>query len=272
MTSHEDHPGERAPTSLFREPLLHFFVVGLLLFLAQRFLHEDPRDIVVTSNVKADLARRFEDVQGHPPDALELSQEVKKWSRDEALFREAMRRGLEQDDAAVRSVLVDKMQALAAAEVSDPTPTSADLDAWLAQNSRRYERPIRYEFEFLTVDLKEQGKSQILRLEQALAAGEPPHQLGQPLRSAHLEARAMQGRIPQELATAIPQLRPGTWHQVDGVGEMWLVRVKRKTGGLPPKAEIMDSLRMDLIAALRQRKVEAILERTVRLYHVEEQR
>lgn len=270
MTSPEEHPGHRAPTSLLREPLLHFFALGLLLFLAQRFLHEDPRDIVVTPNVRASLARRFEDVQGHPPSPLELAQEIKTWSRDEALFREAMRRGLEQDDASVRGVLVDKMLALAAAEVRDPVPTEADLDAWFDAQKSRYELPVRYDFEFLTVDHKEQGKSQIIRLKQALAAGAPAHLLGQPLRSAHLEARAMQGRVAPELATAIPQLVPGTWHEVAGASESWLVRVKRKTGGLPTKSQIRESLRQDWVAAERQKKVDEILDRTAGSYHIEE--
>lgn len=272
MTSPHENPRTTARVSLLREPLVHFFVLGFCLFLAQRLLHQEPREIIVTESIKADLSRRFEDFQGHVPNVEELAQEVKKWSRDEALFREAIRRGLEQDDPSVRSVLVDKMQALAAAEVSDPVPTDADLQAWLVAHRDRYELPVRYEFEFLTVGHGEPAQHPIDQLKQALAAGAAPQQLGPPLRSAHLEASALEGRVAKELAAAIPGLSVGAWHQVQGAQESWLVRVKRTTGGLPEPSQIRAQLTADWVFAQRQEQVDKILQKTVDLYHVEDQR
>lgn len=270
MTRPPENPRTHTRVSLLREPLVHFFVLGLGLFLAQHLVHQEPREIIVTEDIKADLSRRFEDVQGHVPSADEMAQEVKKWARDEALFREAMRRGLEQDDASVRSVLVDKMQALAAARVRDAVPTDADLETWLAAHRDRYVLPVRYDFEFLTVGQGEQARDHVERLKQALAAGQPPQQLGQPLRGAHLDASALKGRVAKELAAAVPRLSVGTWHEVEGASEIWLVRVKRTTGGMPEKSQIRAQLTADWVAAWRQQQVDAILQKTVDLYQVEE--
>src|SRR4051812_42067591 len=117
---------------LLREPLVHFFFIGALLFGAQHWLLGDSRAITVTPGLRAELRRRFQDLNGRTPNPAELAQSLAQWERDEALFREALREHLERDDPAVRSALIDKMHARAALEVPKREPTTAELDAWLA--------------------------------------------------------------------------------------------------------------------------------------------
>src|SRR5688572_4203081 len=118
---------KRGLARLCAEPIVHFFMLGALLFGLHRALVGDPRTIVVTPGLKAELSRRFEDLQGRAPTAHELAAELQQWERDEAVFREARRLGLDRDDAAIRGVLVAKMRAIATAEVVLPVPTDEDL-------------------------------------------------------------------------------------------------------------------------------------------------
>src|SRR5450432_2097627 len=117
---------------LLREPLLHFFIMGAFLFVAQRWVVGDPRTITVSPGLRAELRRRFQDLNGRKPEPAEFEKSLQQWERDEALFREALRERLDRDDPSVRAALVDKMHARAALEVPKREPTQAELDAWLA--------------------------------------------------------------------------------------------------------------------------------------------
>src|SRR3954462_1633659 len=117
---------------LLAEPVLHFFVLGVLLFAAHRVFVGAPRTVVVTPGVKAELSRRFQDANGGAPTGAELAADVHKWQIDEALYREALRDHLDRDDPGIRAILADKMRMRAAFELPKREPTAAELDAWLA--------------------------------------------------------------------------------------------------------------------------------------------
>src|SRR5512141_907447 len=90
------------------EPLFHFLVLGALLFVAHRLIVGDPRSIVVSAGVRADLERRFRDANhGRAPTAAELNREIRTWERDEALYREALRDRLDRNDSTIRALLAD---------------------------------------------------------------------------------------------------------------------------------------------------------------------
>src|SRR4051812_32721230 len=112
---------------LVREPLVHFALLGALLFVVRHWVAGDPRTIVVPPTLKAELARRFEDQNGRKPSAPELARALRSWERDEALFREALREPLDRADPALRLVLIGKIHERAMLEVSKHDPTDAEL-------------------------------------------------------------------------------------------------------------------------------------------------
>ena len=255
---------------LFREPLVHFFLLGALLFGVQRLLTGNPRVILVTPGLEAELARQFQDAQGRTPDAAELAAKLHEWEHDEALFREALRRHLDRDDPSVRSVLVDKMRALAAFEVPQRSPSEAELQSWLTAQRSRYETPLRYDFEFVKFPKAEgNAAADLERFEQALRAGASPSSLQRPILGANLALADMQGRIAPELAARIPLLALGQWQRVETEQDLLLVQVKHIAGGLPD----LDTLRPLLIAdwslATRQADTERVLQRTLARYRIE---
>src|SRR3954464_10304736 len=83
---------------LVREPVVHFFVIGALLFVAHGLIVGDPRKITVTPALEAELARRFQDQNGRAPSPAERQAALHQWQRDEALYREALREHLDRDD------------------------------------------------------------------------------------------------------------------------------------------------------------------------------
>ncbi len=251
--------------------MVHFFCIATLLFVAHHLLVGEPRTITITPGLKAELGRRFLDLNGRKPTREEFEKALDQWKRDEALFREALRKGLDRDDPSIRSALVDKMHALAAFEAPNREPSDADLEHWLASHRGRYEMPLRYDFEFVAFPKSESNaREELGRFERAVNRGDKPATLGRPLLGGNLTKDSMKGRLPPKLAKRIPSLPLSKWQRVESDETLWLTRVKKVEGGLPSLEELRPRLVADWSFATRQKAIERILERTVDRYRFEE--
>ncbi|MEM8725033.1 MAG: peptidylprolyl isomerase [Pseudomonadota bacterium] len=134
-----------------REPLVHFLLAGIVLFalLSWRGEPVDPasRVIDIGKAEQAQLALRFERTMGRAPTDAELDAQIERFVRDEVLYREALRLGLDQDDAVVRRRLVSKMDMSASAAAEAAEPDEATLRAFFEANPERYANAYRLSFE-----------------------------------------------------------------------------------------------------------------------------
>jgi hypothetical protein len=115
---------------LLKEPLVHFLAAGALLFalyelVAQRDVRRgvDPRStIVITSEQQERLRNAFRRIWLRLPTQDELAGLIDDHVRQEVLYREALRLGLDRDDAVVRRRLGQKMAFLSSsgAELLEP--------------------------------------------------------------------------------------------------------------------------------------------------------
>jgi hypothetical protein len=90
-----------------REPLLHFIVLGAVLFGADHLLasrDDDPRTIVVDAEVDAHAIKVFKEARGHDPSSDELYALRKVWLDNEVLFREGVALGLDRGDPRTRDL------------------------------------------------------------------------------------------------------------------------------------------------------------------------
>src|SRR5262245_17046022 len=93
----------------YREPLLHFLLLGALIFVAHRGLQRlktGDNVIVVTPALRADLGRELSAELGRAPQPAELESALETWKAEEILFREGLRLGLDKDDLLVRRRVV----------------------------------------------------------------------------------------------------------------------------------------------------------------------
>ena len=99
-------------------PILHFFVIGALLFAAERIhtqrqLTEQPLgEIVLDLETRERLVREAVAQTGRSPTPGQLRARAAFWADEEILFREARRIGLDQVDPVVRTRLVRNMRFL----------------------------------------------------------------------------------------------------------------------------------------------------------------
>ena len=133
---------------LLAEPLMHFLIAGLILFVAGRVYQAqtDLHRIVITPAHINQLANDYALQFGERPDAQTLDALVRRDIHDEVLFRQGLALKLDQGDEIVRRRIVQKMQFLLQDTHPPAEPTEAELAAWYAAHAARYETPAKVSF------------------------------------------------------------------------------------------------------------------------------
>jgi peptidyl-prolyl cis-trans isomerase C len=113
---------------LSREPLLHFLLIGLVLFIVYDRLHPGPENksesnrIVLTPEDFAQLGVTWLAQGRAPPTPAQMQSLVELKVREEVLYREALALGLDKDDTIVKRRLAQKMEFLAEGASIDIDP------------------------------------------------------------------------------------------------------------------------------------------------------
>jgi hypothetical protein len=139
---------------LLHEPLVHFAILGALLFAAWEVVGEpaaEPGRIVVTQAQIEALERGFAGAWHRPPTAEELDGLIGERVREEVWYRQAVALGLDRDDPVVRRRLRQKMEFLADEAGASVPASEAELGRYLQANADRYR--IDRTFSFLQVFL-----------------------------------------------------------------------------------------------------------------------
>jgi hypothetical protein len=135
-----------------REPLVHFLLLGLVLFAVYGLTNRGrPKNapsyqIALTLDDLRQLQIGFASQWRRPPTAEELSALLETRIREEILYREALAMGLDKDDTIVRRRMAQKMEFLAEDVASAHEPTSEELKAWFDKNASLFDQPARVSF------------------------------------------------------------------------------------------------------------------------------
>jgi hypothetical protein len=125
---------------LLREPLLHFLLLGGLIFAVFGRGNSDAggadRQIVVSGADIDRLAAAFSRTWHRPPDSNELQAQIQDYIREEVLYRAALQLGLDKDDSIIRRRLRQKMEFLFEDTISPPQ--EADLRAYLQSHIEKF--------------------------------------------------------------------------------------------------------------------------------------
>jgi hypothetical protein len=125
---------------LLREPLLHFLLLGGLLFAVFGRGNSEAggadRHIVVSGADIDRLATAFSRTWNRPPDANELQAQIQDYIREEVLYRAALQLGLDKDDSIIRRRLRQKMEFLF--EDTVPPPQEAELRAYFQSRIEKF--------------------------------------------------------------------------------------------------------------------------------------
>jgi hypothetical protein len=157
---------------LLREPLLHFGLIGIALFLLFSLVRggNASRDAIVVSAAQVDhLAAQFARRWQRPPTQPELDALIEDHLREEVLNREAIGLGLDRDDTIIRRRLRQKMEFLADQAADRAEPSDGELRDYLAQHADDYRIAERFSFHQVYLDPARHGDQLAARSARLLA-------------------------------------------------------------------------------------------------------
>jgi peptidyl-prolyl cis-trans isomerase C len=205
-----------------REPLVHFFAAGLLLFVAGQVLRAraDTHRIVVTAQREAQLSNRYALQFGARPDAATLAEIFESDVHDEILFRQGLALGLDKDDEIVRRRIIQKMQFLLEDRQVPAEPDTARLEDYYRAHSESYRLPARATFTHVYFsaergDLKARSRAQAALAVLAASAGRAPG-LGDPFPDLYDFSSYSRAQVEHlfgrtDLAEGVFSVPPGKW-------------------------------------------------------------
>jgi hypothetical protein len=254
---------------LLREPLVHFLLLGALLFAAYGWLNQDgygSRDeIVVTRQQVEGLATQFQRVWQRPPTSAETQALVDSWVRDEVYYREALAMGLERDDPIVRRRMSQKIQFIVDSG-TPAAPTDADLQQWLDDHADKYRIEPVYALQQVYFDPARRGE----KAESEIAAGLRALEGG---RAVTGDSTMLPERIDgnatdvarafgAEFESVLRTVPVGSWQgPVESGFGLHLVRVeKREDGRVARLADVREAVERDVLHAKAQAANDAYYE------------
>ena len=239
---------------LLREPLFHFLLAGIALFLLYDVIRggesDAPREIVITEARVEALAENFATVWMRPPTPQEIKGLVDDYVAEEIFYREGVAMGLDQDDTVIRRRLRQKMEFIAEDAATAIEPGDEQLQAYLAQHAAKFVSPTEVTFVQVYLNTERRGDSARADAKKLLAELQAGRGPGNPVDAGDptLLPAGMQAASPQaianafgnDFATAIEEAPVGQWSGPlqSGFG-LHLVRVdERVAGALPAFEEI----------------------------------
>lgn len=237
----------------FREPLVHFVMLGGLAFGVheawQRWRGE--RDVIVVSRATREhLERELSAGLGRAPAEAERAQALERWKLDEAAYRVAELSGLLARDELVRARLVARARDVFRGLEQVRAPSDAELEAFARDHRARYERPEQFELE--QAFAARAGGAERARAAGFVAAAEA----GAPLGGQGDEFPAgnrVEGAFEDlarvfgfGFATELAKASPGRVMVLEGTRGMHAVRLLRRVPpSLPPASELRPRLLLD---------------------------
>jgi peptidyl-prolyl cis-trans isomerase C len=148
--------------SAFREPLVHFLAIGILLFVVFGLVNDDQSArgdrIEITRADLDQFVAIFSKQWQRQPSPRELQGLIDGRIREEVLYREALAMGLDKDDTIVRRRLAQKVEFLMgdASDVTEPDETT--LQAYYEANAEKYREPPRLSFSHVYFSTDRRGE------------------------------------------------------------------------------------------------------------------
>ena len=122
---------------LLRSPVLHFIVIGVLLYFVYEALKpQDKESIAVTSQTIDAIVQQQAELQQLPVSEEQRQQLVRSHIEDEVLLKVAYSRGLDKNDFRVRRRILSLVRSSLTEVV--PEPTYTQLQAYFRDNLHEY--------------------------------------------------------------------------------------------------------------------------------------
>ena len=265
-------------TRLLREPLLHFFLGGALLFGAYGWLQDGrsntPTEIVVSRGQVRSLQMQFERVWQRPATRDELQGLIDGWVKEEIFYREGLAMALDRDDPVVRRRVGQKLEFILDS-AAPAAPTDIELQSWLDAHPGNYQTEPTYSLRQVFFNPARHGDAlgaDIAAARRALESGKAiegdttllPHEMN--AARATEVARVFGDEFVERLGTAAI----GGWHgpMPSEFGVHLVKLTERRDGGRATLSDVRAQVERDLLHARTEHAKAAVYERLRANYSV----
>ncbi len=248
-----------------RDPLFVCLILGLSVFAIDAWLGRAPGDRVeVTAADLARLTAQWRAQTGRAPTEQEIPALIEEHIREEILYREALRLGLDQNDTIVRRRLAQKLQFVSEDVAAGTPPTEAALRAHYEEHRGRYVRQARVTFAHVYWSPDRHDDPHALASsalpELAASEGDAWREFGDPFLLHRTYAERTHSEVAQlfgsDFADTLPELPLDTWQ--GPIGSAYGVHAVRVEARHPARDRLFDEARTDVQRDLHaQRRREA---------------
>jgi hypothetical protein len=244
---------------LLCEPLVHFLLLGALLFAGNEYLERGrggagpPRQIQLTVDDLRQLDLLFQSQWRRPPTPDEFTRLVESKVQEEVLYREGLAMGLDKDDTIVKRRIAQKVQFLSEDVAAAHQPTTAELNAWFEKNRDTFALAPRVSFRHLYFSpdrrgqrAREDAAKALTKLAGQLEDSKVAASLADPFMFQDYYADRAREQLAKEFgppfARAVFALPPGSWRGPIESGYGWhLVFVQSVIAGRTPSFEEVEA-------------------------------
>jgi len=269
-------------TNIFREPLVHFLLIGAALFVLYGLVSDDVPEsddrIEITDGTVARLTEGWVKTWQRPPTEAELRGLIDGHIREEVLVREAFALGLDADDVIIRRRLAQKMEFITEDLGRMAEPQDSDLQSFFDEHPEMFREPARLSFLliYFNTDSREDAATDARRLLEALRSGQAvdPDSAGDRLMlDANYELateRDISRVFGTKLAAALFATDTSGWQGPfeSGYGLHLAEISDRRATRLPEFSAVREDVRAAWLDAEQKRMEQAVFERLKSRYEI----
>ena len=248
--------------NIYSEPLFHFFLIGLLIYLAYGLFNpnknENSNIVVVSAGEITWLEDNWKKRWNRPPTQEEKKGIIDQLVREKVLYKAAIEMGLDKDDVIIRRRMVQKIEFLTSDIITPPAPKSGELEEFYEENKDHYKSPDVITITQVFFDPDKRGDQTLNDSEEALQTlvfeGEPQNGVtgfGDVFMLQSYYSQRSESDLAKlfggEFSRSIFELKPGAWYGpvLSGYGTH-LVYIHGLERSTPPKfADISDIVKKD---------------------------
>ncbi len=270
---------------LIKEPLLHFLLIGALLFVIFDYLNEEPEPQLKVINVTRtdieNLTNNFLNTWQRPPTKQELNQLIEEKVRDDITYQEALSLGLQKEDIYIKRRLRMKLESLYIDLSARNEPTQPELESYLKRHAIDFAIDSQLAFSQVyfspTNNSKEQLDKQIEALKNQLNQNDLQvdiEQLGDStLLASHypmMSVKNVHNQFGKAFADSIDALKIGKWTgPIRSQYGYHLVKVEQRIPSyVPDLSEVRLTVERGVISERRQQLLDSHYQRLRDQYSV----
>ena len=245
---------------LAREPLLHFLLLGALVFSADQLItarRGDPQTIVVSADVRKESAETFKSGMKRDPSPADLKILVERWVDNEVLYREGLALGLDRGDSSIRERVIFKALSLTQSGLSLPKIDRDGLRLWFEARHARYDAPARVDFMEAVVSIERRAETLKPFVEALNGRGKSEVESSLRVFKDRPRGNLVQG-YGEAFTAALERATPGEWQALASADGLRVVRLVQLTAGVPAQFEALEE------AVYRDWKDDTLAELTTR--------